>query len=124
MADVNNWVDLNSEEGKFWDLLEMYDELDDERVPRLFRDRADPVAAYDDEDFRARYRLEKRCVLDLLQLLTDQLQHTSNRLGGPIANPAAPHRFAILLYRFLPGTACNGYFLIKVLRINGILSQM
>jgi hypothetical protein len=81
MADVNNWVGLNSEEGDFWDLLEMYDELDDERVPRLFRDRADPVAAYDDEDFRARYRLEKRCVLDLLQLLTDQLQHTSNRLG-------------------------------------------
>ena len=52
------------------------------RSPQIFRDRADPLAELDDENFRKRYRLTKHLFVDLLGHINPQLQHATTTHGG------------------------------------------
>jgi len=73
----------NNESGEedFWGQLQAYVRMYPPRRPRVFRDHSDPLNEYTDEEFRMRIRLDKRSVIELLNRVGVDLEHTSNRLG-------------------------------------------
>jgi len=57
MANVVSDSDSSDEE--FWEEVDAY--MASERVPRVFRDRTNPLTMYGDVEFRIRFRLGKDC---------------------------------------------------------------
>ena len=47
--------------------------------PRVFRDRTQPLDSLDDDDLIRRYRLPRQCIIELIDLLHNDLQHPSMR---------------------------------------------
>lgn len=52
------------------------------RRPRVFRDRSNPLTAYNEEEFRMRFRLARPSFVTLLETLSDELEHSRVRLGS------------------------------------------
>ncbi len=48
------------------------------RRERVFRDHINPLDRYDDTDFKARYRLSRQAVIDVIDMLEDDLATHSN----------------------------------------------
>lgn len=79
------------------DYLEYHEE--DYYIHRNLRDRADPINAFTDNDFRERFRFHKASVMALVELLNDDLyQH--NQRGIPVS-PA--HQVLITLRFYADG---------------------
>ena len=55
---------FSEEDDAFDALIKSYIELAllDLRAPRVFRDRANPMEQYDEEEFRARFRVRKHAI--------------------------------------------------------------
>jgi len=91
------------------------------RRPRVFRDRANPLTDLDDVEFRARFRVTKRCFADLLATLEPGLKHTTDSHGGllPI------HQLAVALRFYASGSFLVSLFrpLVILLCINNLVSM-
>lgn len=63
----------------------LHDEAQDEvyergmRRERVFRDRTDPLADYDDYELYRRFRFDRQSIVALAELLEPSLQSTTNR---------------------------------------------
>src|ERR1051325_2217490 len=71
----------DSSDEELFEIVGLYLDSARYRRPRVFRDRSNPVIAFNDDEFRMRFRLGKPCFLTLLGTLSVELQHTSVRLG-------------------------------------------
>lgn len=65
--------------------MEYYDYIDDGRFPlyRMIRDRTNPVNVFDDFEFRDRFRLHKPSVVQLVMVLSPEIDHFDHR-GHPL----------------------------------------
>ena len=66
----------------FWAVVREYLARRSEPRPRVFRDRSNPLTAYNEDEFRMRYRLSVTCFIDLLHRIGDQLIHHTYRTGA------------------------------------------
>jgi hypothetical protein len=49
------------------------------RRPRIFRDRANPMESFDEQDFIKRFRFSKLVTLDLVELVKADIEHPTKR---------------------------------------------
>ena len=49
------------------------------RRERLIRDRSNPLEIFDDVELRERFRMDRRSILELVDLISPDLRYTSRR---------------------------------------------
>ena len=72
-----SFMNEESSDEEFWNVVASYIELERPGRPRVFRDRSNPMTYYSDEEFRVRCRLNKHLVLDVLARVADRLQQST-----------------------------------------------
>ena len=78
---------------------------------RVFKDRLNPIDCLSDDELISRYRLSRVCMLDLLETITDELQHPTSR--GHAISPIVQLTTALRFY-------ATGCFQREVADLHGI----
>lgn len=96
MAEIGD-----SSDEELWEIIGLCMRATRPNRPRVFRDRSDPMSAYNDDEFRMRFRLPRPIFMDLLATIQNELLPSVHRLG------AVPPVYQLLIaLRFY----CSGSF--------------